>query len=74
MTDSKIEPSGKRLANGIPPREVAKNLGVFVPTIPASHRCDTGVDESVPEAIWYVFSRSVVSNQTIGNRAESVAV
>ena len=40
MTDSKIEPAKKLLANGIPPRDVAKNLGVSVPTlyrwIPAS--------------------------------------
>jgi DNA invertase Pin-like site-specific DNA recombinase len=40
MTDSKIESAKKLLANGAPPREVAKNLGVPVPTlyrsIPAS--------------------------------------
>lgn len=40
MTDSKIESAKKLLANGIPPRDVAKNLGVSVPTlyrwIPAS--------------------------------------
>lgn len=40
MTDSKIESAKKLLANGIPPREVAKNLGISVPTlyrwIPAS--------------------------------------
>ena len=42
MTDSKIESAKKLLANGVPPRDVAKNLGVSVPTlyrwIPASAR------------------------------------
>ena len=40
MTDSKIESAKKLLANGVPPKDVAKNLGVSVPTlyrhIPAS--------------------------------------
>jgi DNA invertase Pin-like site-specific DNA recombinase len=40
MTDSKIESAKKLLRNGVQPREVAKNLGVYVPTlyqwIPAS--------------------------------------
>lgn len=40
MTDSKIDSARKLLASGVPPREVAKNLGVSVPTlyrwIPAS--------------------------------------
>jgi len=40
MTDSKIESAKKLLANGVRPRDVAKNLGVSVPTlyrwIPAS--------------------------------------
>jgi DNA invertase Pin-like site-specific DNA recombinase len=40
MTDSKIESAKKLLANGVPPQDVAKNLGVSVPTlyrwIPAS--------------------------------------
>jgi DNA invertase Pin-like site-specific DNA recombinase len=40
MTDSKIESARKLLVSGVPPREVAKNLGVSVPTlyrwIPAS--------------------------------------
>ena len=40
LTDSKIESAKKLLANGVPPRDVAKNLGVSVPTlyrwIPAS--------------------------------------
>jgi DNA invertase Pin-like site-specific DNA recombinase len=40
MTDSKIESARKLLASGVPPRDVAKNLGVSVPTlyrwIPAS--------------------------------------
>lgn len=40
MTDSKIGSAKKLLANGVPPREVAQNLGVSVPTlyrwIPAS--------------------------------------
>ena len=41
MTDSKILSAKKLLANGVPPRDVAKNLGVSVPTlyrwIPASN-------------------------------------
>jgi len=40
MTDSKIESAKKLLADGVPPRDVAKNIGVSVPTlyrwIPAS--------------------------------------
>ena len=40
MTDSKIASAKKLLASGVPPRDVAKNLGVSVPTlyrwIPAS--------------------------------------
>ena len=40
MTESKVQSAKKLLASGIPPREVAKNLGVSVPTlyrwIPAS--------------------------------------
>lgn len=42
MTDSKIESAKKLLANGVPPKEVAHNLGVSVPTLyrwlPASER------------------------------------
>lgn len=42
MTDSKIESARKLLANGVPPRDVAENLGVSVPTLyrwlPASER------------------------------------
>lgn len=33
MTSSKIESAKKLLANGIPPRDVAKDLGVSVPTL-----------------------------------------
>lgn len=33
MTDSKIESAKKLLANGVPPRDIAKNLGVSVPTL-----------------------------------------
>jgi DNA invertase Pin-like site-specific DNA recombinase len=40
MTDSKIASAKKLLTNGVPPRDVAKNLGVSIPTlyrwIPAS--------------------------------------
>ena len=40
MTDSKIDSAKKLLSNGVPPRDVAKDLGVSVPTlyrwIPAS--------------------------------------
>ena len=40
MTESKIESAKKLLITGVPPRDVAKNLGVSVPTlyrwIPAS--------------------------------------
>ena len=42
MTESKIESAKKLLANGVPPRDVATNLGISVPTlyrwIPASGR------------------------------------
>lgn len=42
MTDSKIESARKLLASGMPPKDVAKNLGVSVPTlyrwVPASAR------------------------------------
>ncbi|WP_422136057.1 recombinase family protein [Endozoicomonas sp. ALD040] len=42
MTDSKIEAAKKLLTDGIPPKEVAANLGVSVPTLyrwlPASGR------------------------------------
>ena len=42
ITESKIESAKKLLANGVPPRDVAMNLGVSVPTlyrwIPASGR------------------------------------
>ena len=42
MTESKIESAKKLLASGIPPRDVATNLGISVPTlyrwIPASGR------------------------------------
>jgi len=33
MTDSKIESAKKLLASGVPPRDMAKNLNVFVPTL-----------------------------------------
>ena len=33
MTDSKIESAKKLLANGVPPKEVAENLGVSIPTL-----------------------------------------
>ena len=33
MTDSKIKSAKKLLASGVPPRDVAKNLGVSVPTL-----------------------------------------
>jgi DNA invertase Pin-like site-specific DNA recombinase len=33
MTDSKIASAKKLLAGGVPPREVARNLGVSVPTL-----------------------------------------
>jgi DNA invertase Pin-like site-specific DNA recombinase len=40
MTDSKIKSAKKLLVSGVPPRDVASNLGVSVPTlyrwIPAS--------------------------------------
>jgi DNA invertase Pin-like site-specific DNA recombinase len=40
MTDSKIKSAKKLLASGVPPRDVADNLGVSLPTlyrwIPAS--------------------------------------
>ena len=33
LTDSKIESAKKLLANGVPPRDVARNLRVSVPTL-----------------------------------------
>ena len=33
MTASKIESARKLLASGMPPKEVAQNLGVSVPTL-----------------------------------------
>ena len=33
MTESKIESAKKLLASGVPPKDVAKNLGVSVPTL-----------------------------------------
>jgi DNA invertase Pin-like site-specific DNA recombinase len=33
MTDSKIESAKKLLSSGVPPKDVAKNLGVSVPTL-----------------------------------------
>ena len=33
MTDSKIESAKQLLAHGVPPHDVAKNLGVSVPTL-----------------------------------------
>lgn len=42
MTDSKIESAKKLLLSGMPPRDVAKNLGVSIPTlyrwVPASEQ------------------------------------
>ena len=42
MTDSKIASARKLLANGTPPADVAKGLGIFIPTlyrwVPASNR------------------------------------
>jgi DNA invertase Pin-like site-specific DNA recombinase len=42
MTESKIKSAKKLLASGVPPRDVASNLGVSVPTlyrwIPASNK------------------------------------
>jgi transposase len=33
MTDSKIESAKRLLANGLPPRDVALNLSVSIPTL-----------------------------------------
>jgi transposase-like protein len=33
MTDSKIESARRLLANGVPPRDVALNLDVSIPTL-----------------------------------------
>ena len=42
MTDSKIASARKLLTNGTPPADVAKGLGIFIPTlyrwVPASNR------------------------------------
>lgn len=51
MTPSKIESAHQLLASGTPPRDVAKNLGVSVPTlyrwVPASARALAGADAPV---------------------------
>ena len=51
MTGSKIESARKLLASGIPPRDVAKDLGVSIPTlyrwIPASARAQATNDVAV---------------------------
>jgi transposase len=33
MTDGKIESAKRRLASGVPLKDVAKNLGVSIPTL-----------------------------------------
>ena len=33
MTDSKIQSAKTLLASGVPPKDVAKNLGVSIPTL-----------------------------------------
>ena len=33
MTDSKVESAKKLLASGVPPKDVARNLGVSIPTL-----------------------------------------
>jgi len=33
MTESKVESAKKLLSNGSPPKEVARNLGVSIPTL-----------------------------------------
>jgi DNA invertase Pin-like site-specific DNA recombinase len=46
MTDSKIESARKLLASGVPPKDVARNLGVSIPTlyrwVPASTHAQRG--------------------------------
>lgn len=53
MTDSKIASAKKLLTNGVPPRDVAKNLGVSVPTlyrwIPASGHNTVRLRYQVPD-------------------------
>jgi hypothetical protein len=65
MTDSKIESAKKLLANGIPPRDVAKNHGVSIPTlyrwIPAA-----GADLTV---IWVFFPARTSDLQTLSTYA-----
>jgi len=47
MTDSKLESAKRLLADGVPPKDVAQDLGVSVPTLyrwlPASDRATNGV-------------------------------
>ncbi len=47
MTPSKVESAKKLLANGIPPKDVARNLGVSIPTlyrwVPATKAPDSSV-------------------------------
>ncbi len=46
MTDTKVAAARKLLADGMPPRDVAQNLGVSIPTLyrwlPATERLDEG--------------------------------
>jgi DNA invertase Pin-like site-specific DNA recombinase len=46
MTDSKLKSAKRLLANGVPPKNVAADLGISIPTLyrwlPASKRCPLG--------------------------------
>jgi DNA invertase Pin-like site-specific DNA recombinase len=46
MTDSKIESAKKLLASGVPPKDVAKNLGVSIPTLYRWGHCCKVSDEA----------------------------
>ena len=73
MTESKIESAKKLLAKGVPPPDVAKNLGVSVPTlyrwVPASAQSnllfcpfsETTHDGPINALIWdVVFKEKIV--------------
>ena len=50
MTDSKIESAKTLLASGLPPKEVARNLGVSIPTLYRWVPASTGHQPSTPQS------------------------
>lgn len=50
MTDSKIESAKTLLASGLPPKEVARNLGVSIPTLYRWVPASAGHQTSIPQS------------------------